>query len=162
MMGNILRPGDGDGPSRLHRRSHGIGFGFCIRHPAYIGVRHLSITPILLERLTGLEPAHICLEGRGPTIRRQPRITAGECVHLPEKEKMKGIGFVLYTAQWVRESDSNQRPAAHGAAELPTALSRSIGDPNGSRTRVTAVKGRCLSHLTTGPNLLVVYYMQNR
>ncbi len=26
-----------------------------------------------------------------------------------------------------------------------------FGDPNGSRTRVTAVKGRCLNHLTTGP-----------
>ena len=25
------------------------------------------------------------------------------------------------------------------------------GDPDGNRTRVTAVKGRCLSRLTTGP-----------
>ena len=27
------------------------------------------------------------------------------------------------------------------------------GDPDGNRTRVTAVKGRCLSRLTTGPSL---------
>ena len=27
------------------------------------------------------------------------------------------------------------------------------GDPDGNRTRVTAVKGRCLSRLTTGPKL---------
>ena len=26
-----------------------------------------------------------------------------------------------------------------------------VGDPDGNRTRVTAVKGRCLSRLTTGP-----------
>ena len=26
-----------------------------------------------------------------------------------------------------------------------------LGDPDGNRTRVTAVKGRCLSRLTTGP-----------
>ena len=26
-----------------------------------------------------------------------------------------------------------------------------IGDPDGNRTRVTAVKGRCLNRLTTGP-----------
>ena len=25
------------------------------------------------------------------------------------------------------------------------------GDPTGTRTRVTAVKGRCLNHLTMGP-----------
>ena len=29
----------------------------------------------------------------------------------------------------------------------------SCGDPDGNRTRVTAVKGRCLSRLTTGPKL---------
>ena len=27
-----------------------------------------------------------------------------------------------------------------------------FGDPDGNRTRVTAVKGRCLNRLTTGPN----------
>ena len=29
------------------------------------------------------------------------------------------------------------------------------GDPDENRTRVTAVKGRCLSRLTTGPDILV-------
>ena len=29
--------------------------------------------------------------------------------------------------------------------------SRRCGDPDGNRTRVTAVKGRCLNRLTTGP-----------
>ena len=28
-----------------------------------------------------------------------------------------------------------------------------LGDPDGNRTRVTAVKGRCLSRLTTGPSM---------
>ena len=28
---------------------------------------------------------------------------------------------------------------------------RFFGDPDGNRTRVTAVKGRCLNRLTTGP-----------
>ena len=27
------------------------------------------------------------------------------------------------------------------------------GDPDGNRTRVTAVKGRCLNRLTTGPQM---------
>ena len=30
--------------------------------------------------------------------------------------------------------------------------SKKGGDPDGNRTRVTAVKGRCLSRLTTGPS----------
>ena len=29
-----------------------------------------------------------------------------------------------------------------------------FGDPDGNRTRVTAVKGRCLNRLTTGPYLV--------
>ena len=31
--------------------------------------------------------------------------------------------------------------------------SKKGGDPDGNRTRVTAVKGRCLSRLTIGPRL---------
>ena len=31
-----------------------------------------------------------------------------------------------------------------------------FGDPDGNRTRVTAVKGRCLNRLTTGPYLVAV------
>ena len=30
--------------------------------------------------------------------------------------------------------------------------SKKGGDPDGNRTRVTAVKGRCLNRLTTGPD----------
>ncbi len=33
------------------------------------------------------------------------------------------------------------------------------GDPDGNRTRVTAVKGRCLSRLTTGPYLILYKYI---
>ena len=29
-----------------------------------------------------------------------------------------------------------------------------FGDPDENRTRVTAVKGRCLNRLTTGPNMV--------
>ena len=33
-------------------------------------------------------------------------------------------------------------------------MPHSFGDPTGTRTRVTAVKGRCLNRLTIGPYLL--------
>ncbi len=47
---------------------------------------------------------------------------------------------------------SNLRPLACKASALPAELIlRIVGDPYGIRTRVTAVKGRCLNHLTNGP-----------
>ena len=33
--------------------------------------------------------------------------------------------------------------------------SRLFYDPYGTRTRVTAVKGRCLNRLTNGPNMII-------
>ena len=38
--------------------------------------------------------------------------------------------------------------------EHPYGYSFSFGDPDENRTRVTAVKGRCLNRLTTGPNMV--------
>ena len=46
---------------------------------------------------------------------------------------------------------SNRRPPACKAGALPAELILRSGDPYGIRTRVTAVKGRCLNHLTNGP-----------
>jgi hypothetical protein len=51
---------------------------------------------------------------------------------------------------------SNRRPSACKADALPAELilhrvKIDIGDPYGIRTRVTAVKGRCLNRLTNGP-----------
>ena len=46
---------------------------------------------------------------------------------------------------------SNLRPPACKAGALPAELILHIGDPYGIRTRVTAVKGRCLNRLTNGP-----------
>ncbi len=49
---------------------------------------------------------------------------------------------------------SNRRPSACKADALPAELilhSNENGDPYGIRTRVTAVKGRCLNRLTKGP-----------
>ena len=50
---------------------------------------------------------------------------------------------------------SNRRPSACKADALPAELILQIvikiGDPYGIRTRVTAVKGRCLNRLTNGP-----------
>ena len=47
---------------------------------------------------------------------------------------------------------SNRRPSACKADALPAELILRInGDPYGIRTRVTAVKGRCLNRLTKGP-----------
>ncbi len=48
---------------------------------------------------------------------------------------------------------SNRRPPACKAGALPAELILHIGDPYGIRTRVTAVKGRCLNRLTNGPKL---------
>ncbi len=46
---------------------------------------------------------------------------------------------------------SNLRPPACKAGALPAELILQFGDPYGIRTRVTAVKGRCLNRLTNGP-----------
>ena len=47
---------------------------------------------------------------------------------------------------------SNRRPSACKADALPAELIlHNVGDPYGIRTRVTAVKGRCLNRLTNGP-----------
>src|SRR4051812_4545400 len=51
---------------------------------------------------------------------------------------------------------SNRRPSACKADALPAELilhNIINGDPYGIRTRVTAVKGRCLNRLTKGPKL---------
>ena len=48
---------------------------------------------------------------------------------------------------------SNRRPSACKADALPAELILQYGDPYGIRTRVTAVKGRCLNRLTKGPNI---------
>ena len=47
---------------------------------------------------------------------------------------------------------SNRRPSACKADALPAELILQNGDPYGIRTRVTAVKGRCLNRLTKGPD----------
>ena len=58
-----------------------------------------------------------------------------------------------YKNIWWRMTGSNRRPPACKAGALPAELIRSqkFGDPYGIRTRVTAVKGRCLNRLTKGP-----------
>src|SRR5690606_2317717 len=65
----------------------------------------------------------------------------------------------LHRHLWWRMTGSNRRPPACKAGALPAELILHIvnvscylnGDPYGIRTRVTAVKGRCLNHLTNGP-----------
>ena len=58
---------------------------------------------------------------------------------------------------------SNRRPPACKAGALPAELilrftiQMNVGDPYGIRTRVTAVKGRCLNRLTNGP-----FYLKNK
>ena len=50
------------------------------------------------------------------------------------------------------EDDGIEPPTpACKAGALPAELILRSGDPYGIRTRVTAVKGRCLNHLTNGP-----------
>ena len=55
---------------------------------------------------------------------------------------------------------SNRRPSACKADALPAELIlHHISDPYGIRTRVTAVKGRCLNRLTNGPWYFFVCYV---
>ena len=56
---------------------------------------------------------------------------------------------------WWRMTGSNRRPPACKAGALPAELilRNMNGDPYGIRTRVTAVKGRCLNRLTKGPSI---------
>ena len=58
--------------------------------------------------------------------------------------------------KWWRMTGSNRRPSACKADALPAELilHYTYGDPYGIRTRVTAVKGRCLNRLTKGPIIL--------
>ncbi len=57
-------------------------------------------------------------------------------------------GAVLFGGrEWTRTIDLLRVKQVISPAELRA----HIGDPNGNRTRVTAVKGRCLNRLTIGP-----------
>ena len=48
-------------------------------------------------------------------------------------------------------SDLNGRPTDYKSVALPTELKWHFGDPDGNRTHVSAVKGRCLNRLTKEP-----------
>ena len=63
--------------------------------------------------------------------------------------------------KWWRMTGSNRRPSACKADALPAELILHVirnGDPYEIRTRVTAVKGRCLNRLTKGP----FYYLVSK
>ena len=65
--------------------------------------------------------------------------------------------------KWWRMTGSNRRPSACKADALPAELILRFkyknGDPYGIRTRVTAVKGRCLNRLTKGPLICIEEYL---
>lgn len=74
------------------------------------------------------------------------------------KAKQGQRAVALCPCFWWRQQNSNLRPLACEASALPAELCLHItrsegenGDPYETRTRVTAVKGRCLNHLTNGP-----------
>ena|SRR5690625_3523347 len=63
-----------------------------------------------------------------------------------------------------RPEDLNPQPTDYKSVALPIELGRH-GDPYGTRTRDTAVKGRCLNRLTKGPKERLIkvnefYYIQ--
>jgi hypothetical protein len=77
----------------------------------------------------------------------------------------------LHKNLWWRMTGSNRRPSACKADALPAELilqyvffvaAKEDGDPYGIRTRVTAVKGRCLNRLTNGPVYLQKIKASNR
>jgi hypothetical protein len=65
-------------------------------------------------------------------------------------KKNSGFNSELNSIWWAM-TGSNCRPPACKAGALPTELIALDGDPWGTRTPVTAVKGRCLNRLTKGP-----------
>ena len=75
----------------------------------------------------------------------------------PTDYKSVALPIELHRQIWWRMTGSNRRPSACKADALPAELILHYGDPYGIRTRVTAVKGRCLNRLTKGPSILVVY-----
>ena len=70
----------------------------------------------------------------------------------PTDYKSVALPIELGRQIWWRMTGSNRRPSACKADALPAELIlHHISDPYGIRTRVTAVKGRCLNRLTNGP-----------
>ena len=77
----------------------------------------------------------------------------------PSQNNIRRVPHLLvwHSSSWWRQQNSNLWPSACEADALPAELclhmdgSKKGGDPDGNRTRVTAVKGRCLNRLTTGP-----------
>ncbi len=79
-----------------------------------------------------------------------------------------GLGSALMTIQVIIHSLAASIPV--GGSQLMTQTKNGshfrdcrfslFGDPDGNRTRVTAVKGRCLSRLTTGPLTFKVYHIK--
>ena len=79
--------------------------------------------------VTGLEPVRILLRG----------ILSPLCLPIPPHRRMNG-GFPP-RGDAMRHRRIKDAPAKR----------QGRGDPDENRTRVTAVKGRCLNRLTTGP-----------
>ena len=69
----------------------------------------------------------------------------------PTDYKSVALPIELGRLSWWRMTGSNRRPSACKADALPTELILHNGDSYGTRTRVTAVKGRCLNRLTKEP-----------
>ena len=73
--------------------------------------------------------------------------------HRNEKNSPRGCFLVPVTglepvrSQWPRDFKSL-------VSAYSTTPANIFGDPDENRTRVTAVKGRCLNRLTTGPNMV--------
>ena len=53
-----------------------------------------------------------------------------------------------------RDTIPLRRLKAYTAKQKPRSMNEVFGDPYGTRTHVTAVKGRCLNHLTNGPKMV--------
>ena len=73
----------------------------------------------------------------------------------PEGADLQSAAFSHFATppifKWWRMTGSNRRPSACKADALPAELILQHGDSYGTRTRVTAVKGRCLNRLTKEP-----------
>ena len=113
---------------------------------------------------TGLEPATSCVTGRHSNqLNYRTILLRGQDLNLrPSGYEPDELPDCSTPRQWEcdtkilwwRMTGSDRRPSACKADALPAGLILHLsGDPYGIRTRVTAVKGRCLNRLTNGPIL---------
>ena len=133
------------------RKKAGLDLRLIANHPAF-SIWGLVFSWPLAFRIATSYPRR----GRPPTTLGAKKLNF--CVRHGNRCILLAIATTLFF--WIitlqplkcRLQESNLWPSVYDTDALPTELSRHT-DPYGIWTHVTAVKGRCLNHLTNGPLL---------